>query len=99
MSGCCPGGSYNGQRFSQDAQINVGNVSRLAVQWVHQFTERSAAKEATPIVVGDYMYLTVPPGTVYALDARSGELIWQYARSRSRRIFECAVWPRREVSQ
>lgn len=93
-----PGGSYNGQRFSHDAQINVGNVSRLAVQWVHQFTERSAAKEATPIVVGDYMYLTVPPGTVYALDARSGELIWQYTRPIPSDIRVCCLATTRGVA-
>lgn len=32
-----PSGSYDGQRFSRDTQINVANVSRLAVQWIHQF--------------------------------------------------------------
>jgi outer membrane protein assembly factor BamB len=34
--------------------------------------------QATPLVVDGIMYLTGPWSTVYSLDARTGELLWQY---------------------
>ena len=46
-----PWGSYDGQRFSRDAQLNVGNIARLTVQWVHQFVAPPTPNESAPIVV------------------------------------------------
>jgi quinohemoprotein ethanol dehydrogenase len=34
--------------------------------------------QATPLVVDGIMYLTGPWSTVYSIDARTGELLWQY---------------------
>ena len=34
--------------------------------------------QATPIVVGGVMYVSTSRNNVYALDAASGKLIWQY---------------------
>jgi len=76
-----PGGSYNGQRFSPDTQVNTGNVAHLAVRWLHQFPPTQAASEATPVVVGDYLFLTRPPLNAYALDAKSGHEVWHYERA------------------
>jgi alcohol dehydrogenase (cytochrome c) len=75
-----PGGSYNGQRFARDTQINTGNVAQLTVRWVHQFPSTDAPTETTPIVVGDYMFVSRPPLNVDALDARTGHPIWHYER-------------------
>ena len=79
-----PGGSYDGRRFARDTQINVGNVARLNVNWVHQFSAtewlKDGSNQSVPVVVGDYMYVTVSSGGVYALDPRSGEQIWRYSR-------------------
>ena len=75
-----PGGSYDGRRFSRDAEINAGNVSGLSVQWVYQLPPSDAPNESGPIVSGRYLYVTVPLGTVIALDAESGAKVWQYTR-------------------
>ena len=37
--------------------------------------------ESTPLVVGDLIFLTVPPAGVVALDAKTGRVIWKYERS------------------
>ena len=34
--------------------------------------------QATPLVVGDIMFVTLPPNEVYALDARTGKQLWSY---------------------
>ena len=36
---------------------------------------------STPLVVGDTIFVTEPPATVVALDAKTGEVIWKYERS------------------
>jgi len=93
-----PLGSYNGQRFSRDSQINVGNVSQLAVRWVHQFPSPTAPNESVPVVTGDYLYITEPPGLVYALDAKTGAQLWQYSRSIPADIRVCCVATTRGIA-
>jgi alcohol dehydrogenase (cytochrome c) len=86
-----PGGSYDGRRFSRDAEINIGNVSGLSVQWVYQLPPSDAPNESGPIVSGRYLYVTVPPGTVIALDAQSGAQVWRYTRAVPPDIHVCCV--------
>ena len=44
----------------------------------------SSALESTPLVVDGVMYVSGPPGDVYALDARSGLEIWRFHRQQER---------------
>src|SRR5579883_3351546 len=78
--------AYNGQpggnRFSSLAQINVQNVSRLAPQWFFP-VEDARHLEVTPVVVDGLMYVT-RANEVFALDARTGGLIWRYGRPRTK---------------
>ena len=39
--------------------------------------------ESTPLVVGDLIFITVPPASVIALDAKNGDVIWKYERKAS----------------
>ena len=72
------GYSYDNTRSVPFRQINARNVAALAPAWKYE-TGRYGKFEATPIVVGDAMYLTLPPDdTVVALDAASGKLKWTY---------------------
>jgi len=75
-----PTGGYGARRFSTDSQINTRDISQLQVRWVHQFASVDPPNESTPVVAGDYMFVTVPPGTVYALDVKSGAEVWVYRR-------------------
>ena len=70
-------GGYNGWRYSPLNQITTANVKDLAVQWVYQ--SRMAEKfEVTPLVVDGVMYLSEATSNVYAIDAGTGRLFWEY---------------------
>ena len=64
-----------GTRYSPLAQINTRNIARLAKAWSFRLDARGS--EATPIVVGDVMYL--PAGnSVVALEPETGKEVWRY---------------------
>jgi alcohol dehydrogenase (cytochrome c) len=74
------GGDSGNTRNSAAAQINTGNVSKLKVQFALQLgTTRS--QESTPILVGDTLYVTSSfgPKNVFAVNAKTGEMRWQYS--------------------
>jgi quinohemoprotein ethanol dehydrogenase len=71
------GRTFNEQRFSPLKQINDRNVSQLGLAW-HYKLDIDRGVEATPIVVDGVMYTTSAFSIVYALDARSGTLLWKY---------------------
>src|SRR5271155_2962871 len=73
-------GSLNGWRYSSLSELTPANVAQLRVRWVYQFSTTEPKIEATPLVVGDTIFFTVPPATVVALDAKTGEIIWKYER-------------------
>lgn len=71
-------GAYDGQRHSRLAQVTHGNVARLRLKWLFQFPKHASQTENTPLVAGNTMFVTLPPGDVWALDARTGEKLWSY---------------------
>jgi alcohol dehydrogenase (cytochrome c)/quinohemoprotein ethanol dehydrogenase len=71
------GRSYDEQRFSPLKQINSDNAADLGLEWIYEFDTRRGL-EATPIVVDGVMFTTGAWSQVFALDARSGELLWKY---------------------
>jgi alcohol dehydrogenase (cytochrome c) len=73
-------GSYSGQRFSAADQISPANAAQLRLVWSRPYAVPERIIETTPLVVGNYMFVTVPPNRVQALDARAGALIWEYQR-------------------
>jgi alcohol dehydrogenase (cytochrome c) len=73
-------GSYDGHRFSRNDQITPSNVSHLRLLWMRQYTTSERLIETSPLVLGGFMFVTVPPNRVEALDAKTGKLIWQYDR-------------------
>ncbi len=70
-------GNYWQSRFYPNAQINNRNVSRLHVAWLFQ-TDVVDSLETSPIVVNGVMYVTTSFDHVYALDAKTGQQIWEY---------------------
>src|SRR5580658_6421936 len=71
-------GDYSGRRHSHLTQINRQNVGNLALVWAFQ-TKQPAEIKATPLLVDGILYFTVPDN-VWAVDARSGHMIWHYNR-------------------
>jgi len=76
-------GSYRSERFSKLKQVNTENVNRLKVLWAYQMQPSNYGGagyvETTPLVADGVMYLTEPPSTVTALDARTGKRIWTWS--------------------
>ena len=73
------GGDYANTRYSTLNQINTGNVSRLRVKWLRSLGSLES-QEATPIVVGETMYVSTSTGPkyVFALNAKDGTVKWKY---------------------
>jgi alcohol dehydrogenase (cytochrome c) len=68
-------GNYNSQRHSALKQITTANVHNLAAKWAYH-VEDVVTLETTPIVANGVMYVT-GRNHIVALDARSGNIIWQ----------------------
>jgi quinohemoprotein ethanol dehydrogenase len=71
------GRTYAEQRFSPLTQIHDQNVDRLGLVWSLELGS-TRGLEATPLVVDGVIYTTGVWSLVYAIDARSGELLWTY---------------------
>lgn len=69
--------NYKEDRFSKLTQINKDNVKNLGLAWSLELDSKRGL-EATPLVVDGIMYFTGVWSTVYAVDARTGKMIWQY---------------------
>ncbi|MEA3151283.1 MAG: quinohemoprotein ethanol dehydrogenase, partial [Gammaproteobacteria bacterium] len=69
-------------RFSPLTQIDKSNVSRLGLAWeFDDFVVRGRThrgNESSILVADGVMYFAGPWSVVYAVDARSGTLIWKY---------------------
>ncbi len=71
------GRTYDEQRYSPLQQINDQNVAKLGLAWQYKL-DIDRGVEATPIVVDGVMYTTGSFSIVYALNAKTGELLWKY---------------------
>ena len=70
----------NAWGYSPLTRINTTNVKTLALAW--SWAMNGGANEATPLVSRGIMYLPNPGNVVQALDAATGELIWEYRPDR-----------------
>jgi alcohol dehydrogenase (cytochrome c) len=69
---------FDYQGFSPLKQITKSNVNNLRVAWT--WTLSPGANEATPLVHDGVMFLHSPGDKLEAIDAATGDLLWQYAR-------------------
>jgi quinohemoprotein ethanol dehydrogenase len=68
-----------GSRYTTMDQINRSNVATLAPRWLFQYgIIDGVSNQTTPVIVDGSMYLTDPRGSVYALDAADGHLLWSF---------------------
>ncbi|MGA7906669.1 MAG: PQQ-dependent dehydrogenase, methanol/ethanol family [Candidatus Sulfotelmatobacter sp.] len=82
-------GDYTGRRYSSLHEINAANVSQLRASWVFH-AGNSQRLEATPVVVRGIMYLT-SANDAFALDARTGRVLWRYQRPVSSGLLDDAA--------
>jgi alcohol dehydrogenase (cytochrome c) len=74
--------TYDAQRFSPLDEINTLNVQQLRMAWSRGFGPGQT--ETVPIVHDGVMYVIAPGAIVQALDATTGDLLWEYRRDVSR---------------
>ena len=71
------GGTYDEQRHSSLDAVNKDNVDQLGVAWTFDLATNRGV-EVTPIVVDGVMFVTSAWSVVYALDAKTGEMLWEH---------------------
>jgi quinohemoprotein ethanol dehydrogenase len=71
------GRTYSEARFSPLTQIDAANVKSLGLAWSFD-TDTTRGLEATPIVVDGKLYTTGSWSVVFAIDARTGGLLWKW---------------------
>jgi alcohol dehydrogenase (cytochrome c) len=90
-------GNYQGWGYSSLDQINKANVKGLQLAWSR--TMEPGINEATPIVYKGVMFLGNPNDVIQAIDAASGDLLWQYRRNLpSQEAFHNNYWGQRKRS-
>jgi alcohol dehydrogenase (cytochrome c) len=76
--------TYDAQRFSPLQQINKSNVGQLKLAW--SVTQGAGSQEGIPLVHDGIMYVQAPGAVMQALDATTGQLIWEYKRNMPQNI-------------
>ncbi len=67
------------QRFSPLDMLSKENVSRLVPAWAFSYGgEKQRGQEAQPLVYDGVIYVTASYSRLFAIDARTGEEIWEY---------------------
>ena len=69
-------GNYQAWGYSPLDQINKANVKNLQLVWSRAM--EPGANEATPIVHNGVMYVGNPGDVIQAIDATTGDLIWEH---------------------
>ena len=71
-----------GSHFSPLTEVDPGNVAQLAVAWsvpLGPFPVKPVGQiDATPLKIGDHLYVCTPFNDVLDLEPESGKVIWQY---------------------
>ena len=71
--------SYDAQGFSPLAEIDTRNVESLRLAW--SWTMPAGSAEGVPLVRDGTIFVQAYGDVVQALDARTGDLLWQYTHT------------------
>ncbi len=69
---------YSGRNYAPFNEITAQNVGQLGVAWKSDKVDIPNGFEDTPIVNGDYMFVTTPKDHIMAYNAVTGAKLWQY---------------------
>src|SRR5215469_2298938 len=96
------GGDWSNSRYSTLTQITPANVKNLKGAWVVHLGSGLGSKyslETTPLVKDGVMYVTTGNDDVFALDARTGALIWEHKSGLDQNINTvCCGWDNRGLA-
>jgi alcohol dehydrogenase (cytochrome c) len=70
--------TLDGWGYSPLNQVNRNNVGQLRMVWTRGLGQGNM--EATPLVYDGVMYLPSPGDLIQAINAKTGDLIWEYQR-------------------
>lgn len=82
------GGDYRNFRHSPIETLTPKSAEKLTVAWAFP-TGTVGQFEASPIVYGGIMYLTSSYNRLFALDAKSGKLLWRYDHPNAENLRLC----------
>jgi alcohol dehydrogenase (cytochrome c) len=71
------GRDYSSTRFSPLTTIDRSNIKRLVPKWSFSFGVLDA-QNTTPLVKDGTIYVTAAHSNIYAVDARTGRMLWRY---------------------
>ena len=80
-------GNYQGWGHSSLSQINTSNVQSLRPVWSYS-TGVVEGHQSPPIVNDGVMFVTTPQSQVFAMDAKTGDLIWKYKKELPEDLFQ-----------
>jgi alcohol dehydrogenase (cytochrome c) len=89
-------GNYEGYGFSTLKQIDKTNVKNLTLVWSRAM--EPGINESTPIVINGIMYLGNSADVIQAMDAASGDLLWEHRRKLPTREELHNAWGQRKRS-
>jgi len=72
-------GNFSGWGYSPLEQITPGNVKKLVPMWTFS-TGVTEGHQSPPIVNNGVMFVTTPQQQVFALNAKTGDLLWRYKK-------------------
>jgi quinohemoprotein ethanol dehydrogenase len=97
------GGNLTNQRYSTLKQIDTSNVKQLKGAWMTRLKGSGAAGkysfEASPLVKDGVMYVITGNDDVFALRAKTGEILWEYWSGIDQQISTvCCGWVNRGLA-
>jgi alcohol dehydrogenase (cytochrome c) len=97
------GGNLGNGRFSSLDQISTSNVKDLKGAWVTHLGsglgDPKFSLEVSPVIQNGVMYVASGNDDVFALDARTGQLMWEYYSGLDQSVSTvCCGWDNRGVA-
>jgi alcohol dehydrogenase (cytochrome c) len=97
------GGNLTNQRYSTLKQIDTSNVKQLKGAWMTRLKGSGLGGkysfEATPLVKDGIMYISTGNDDVFALDAKTGQILWEHWSQISQQISTvCCGWLNRGLA-
>jgi quinohemoprotein ethanol dehydrogenase len=75
------GGDWGNTRYSPLAKINTSNVKTLKGAWMTRLNSGFGppySQQGTPVVKDGVMYITTGKQDIFALDLKTGNIVWEY---------------------
>jgi quinohemoprotein ethanol dehydrogenase len=97
------GGNLTNQRYSTLKQIDTSNVKQLKGAWMTRLKGSGAGGkysfEASPLIKDGVMYVITGNDDVFALKAKTGEILWEYWSGIDQQISTvCCGWVNRGLA-